>query len=158
MGVIKHRSGPGVQHAKQGRLCAHPLRVGAKLLNAGCGRPQQQSIHELLVRAGQGAQLRGQRKGQQVIRTGQQVWLLLLQPLFGLLALALGAVPVTARMIAVMQPTALRAAVNLSTQSRRAALQDGSDCSLLTGQNRPSGANLRSGGADNICYLQHENR
>jgi hypothetical protein len=60
-------------------------------------------------------------------------------------------------MITVVQRSALLAAIDLATQRRRAALQDGLQRPFLAGQDRQPGANLRSGGADNIRHLQHEN-
>jgi len=82
---------------------------------------------------------------------------LLFQPSFGLLALALGTVPVAARMITVMARATIVAAIDLPTQRCCAALLDGLERSFLAGQDSQPGAKLRSGGADNVRYLQHEN-
>jgi hypothetical protein len=56
-----------------------------------------------------------------------------------------------------MQGATLFAAIDLATQRRCAALQDGLQCPFLAGQNRQAGTSLRSGGAEDIRYLQHEN-
>jgi hypothetical protein len=58
---------------------------------------------------------------------------LLFQPSVGLLAMALGAVPVAAGVIAEKQSAAVIAAIDLSTQRRRAALQDGLERPFLAG-------------------------
>ena len=155
MRMVEHGARPGVEHAHQAGLSAQPPRIGAELLNAGRRRVEQQSVEELLSGTGQGAQLRRQRQGQQVIGTGQEAGALLLQPSLGLLAVALGTVPIAARVIAVMARAALLAAIDLSTQRRRAALLDGLQGPPLAGQDSQAGANLRSGGAENVRHLQH---
>src|SRR3954464_10263216 len=155
MRVVQHCPGPGMQYSHQSRLGAQPLWIGAEFLNA-CGRSiEQEPVQELLMGAGQRAQLRRQRESQQKIGTRQQAATLLFQPSLGLLAMALGTVPVPARVITVLQPATVRAAIDLSTQCRRAALLDGLQRPFLAGQNTQSGAKLRSGGPDNVRYLQH---
>lgn len=62
MGMIEQGAGPSVQHSEHARLCAQPLRVGTKLLQALRRRLEQQSINGLLVRTSQCAQLGWQRK------------------------------------------------------------------------------------------------
>src|SRR4030095_9264365 len=122
MGMIKHGSGPGVDHAHQSGLRAQPLWIGAEFLNA-CGRSiEQQSVTEFLMGAGPCAQLRRQRESQQEIGARQQATTLLFQPSLGSLALALGTVPVAARVITVLQLATIHAAIDLSTQRCCAAL------------------------------------
>lgn len=55
-----------------------------------------------------------------------------------------------------MQWATLLAAPDLSSQLGRATLEDGLEGSLLTGQGSQAGANLRSGGAQNVRHFQHE--
>src|SRR3954469_1507818 len=71
--------------------------------------------------------------------------------------MALWAVPVAARMIAVVQVPALFAAIDLTTQRGRAALQDGLQRPFLARQDRQSRASFRPGGAEDIRHFEHEN-
>jgi hypothetical protein len=125
-------------------------------LEAAGGSVEQQSIDNLLLTAGEGAQLGGQGEGHQIIRAGQQAAALLLQPALGLLAVVLGAVPIAAGVIAKVERAAMLAAIDLSTQRCGAALQDGLEIPLLAGQNSLTVTLLWPGGADNVRCFEHE--
>jgi hypothetical protein len=86
-------------------------------LEAAGGSVEQQSIDNLLLTAGEGAQLGGQGEGHQIIRAGQQAAALLLQPALGLLAVVLGAVPIAAGVIAITDILA----INLSPKASQIA-------------------------------------
>jgi hypothetical protein len=122
-----------MQDPDQGGFASHPARVGAEPAQALGPGPEQQVIDDFLVTASQATQWGRQGEGHQVIGTGQELGALFFQPSLGLLAMTLGAVPIAAGVIAILERTAVLAAIDLTTQRRSAALQDGLERPFLAG-------------------------
>ena len=85
------------------------LGSSASCCKASDEAPKQNVVEHLLVAAGQCSQLLGQSEGDHEVRDRQQQILLTFQPLFGLIILALGAVPVFTRVVAVVMVLAVLA-------------------------------------------------
>jgi hypothetical protein len=99
-----------------------------------CGSPKQQVVNALLVLAGKLAEFCGEGEGEEELRNGQQQFPLHLEPFFGLLVLALGAVAVAAGVVAVTGFAAGGTTIHLSAQGFCAAALNGAHGLAVRGQ------------------------
>ena len=90
---------PGVQHQGHPDAGTQVLRIGGDRAQRLGGDVEQKTIDELLVGVGDGADGCGQGEDHVVIRHGQEVRLTSLEPALRSASLALGAMPVTARVV-----------------------------------------------------------
>lgn len=123
--VVGQVTSPGMQDADQAKLSTNKTRVQGQLPCCRCRSLKEQVIEKRLVRAGKRAQGSRDGEGEHEVRDRQQKLLLFPQPFLGFVVLAFGAMPVTARVVAVLDLVALRAGEDLSTQGGGAALLDG---------------------------------
>lgn len=100
-------------------------RVVCQKLGRLCGSTEEQVIDQSLVTTSDWTQDSWQGEGEHEVRDGQQKLLLFLQPFLGLIVLALGAMTIAARVVAVLGLVALRAGIGLATEGRGAALLNG---------------------------------
>ena len=145
VGMVEQVAGPGVQHAYHANLPAHKAWIFCQLLGCPGGSAEEQVVDQLLVLAGNLAQFRWKREGQQEVRDAQEQSLLHFQPVLGLLVLAFGAVAVAAGVIAVADFTAGRADEDLPTQRLGAATLNGAHSLVVAGQ-QAGGVFLAIGG------------
>ena len=118
---------------KGGARGSSPLRKGGRRRGAFT---QEQGVTRFLMRAQPGAQGFGDGEGDQIIRNGQELARLLLDPPGGIGFAALGAGPVIAGVIDKMILAAVEAAVEVPTQSGSAATEDCLHCPAVGRQNR----------------------
>ena len=134
MGMVRQVACPGMQHAHQPDLPTHKTRISGQLLCCQSRSAEEQTVDQLLVLAGEFTQLGWEREGQQEVRDGQQQTLLHFQPILGLFVLALGAMAVSAGMIAVTDFSTGGAGIDLPAQRLCAATFDGFHGLAVTGQ------------------------
>ena len=134
--MVEQRARPGVEHSEQARTRPEVARVSGEFEERGGGRGHEETVDVLLMRAGEGSQLRRQRERQQEGRARQQAGALPVQPALGLLAVALGAVAVATRVVAVLARAAVIARPNVAAQGRSAAGHDVTQGAPLRGQQR----------------------
>jgi len=134
MGVVDQVACPGMQYTHQPDLPTHKARILGQLLGGLSRSAEKQVVDQLLVLAGEQAQFRGERESQQEVRDGQEQSLLHVQPVLGLLVLALGAVAIAARVITVAGFATGEARVNLSSQRFGAAALDSAHGLAMAGQ------------------------
>src|ERR1700677_2405585 len=103
MRMVKQSASPGMEYREDGGRSAQIAWIGGQFLGGRGGATKQQAINDLGMLIGQRPQGRRQSEGQQIMRTRQQARLLFLQPGGGLLAMAFGAMPVTAGMIGIAE-------------------------------------------------------
>src|SRR5262249_18005534 len=125
MRVEDERARPGVENAEHAEMSAQTFGMGGQVLESSGAGVKEDFVTELRVRTDPGTQWIGNGEGDQEIRDRQQqTSALLLQPMIGIGGPAEGTVPVIARMIAIVELAAIRAAEQLAAQSRRATAQD----------------------------------
>ena len=95
MRMMGQRRAPGVQHQGRADPGTQVLRIGGDRAQRLGGDIEQQTIDDLLVGVGDGADRRRQGEHHVVIRHGQEVRLPCFEPALRGAALALGAMPVT---------------------------------------------------------------
>ena len=132
--MVGEVASPGVQNADQTELSADKTGVLCQKLCCSCRGLKEQVIDKRLVTAGEWAQGGGDGEGEHEVRDWQQKILLFLQPFLGFVILALGAMTVAAGVVAVLGLVALRAGVDLPTQSWCAALLDGAHGPSVAGE------------------------
>ncbi len=120
--MVRQVASPGMQHPHHPDLAANPAWLLCQLLGGCCGCFEEQVVEQALVRTGHFVEARRQREGQQEIRYMQEQALLPFQPDLCVLRLAFGTVAVATRVVAILQLLTTGTAVDLSAQSRRAAL------------------------------------
>lgn len=131
--MVGEVASPGVQNADQTELSADKTGVLCQKLCCSCRGLKEQVIDKRLVTAGEWAQGSRDGEGEHEVRDGQQKILLFLQPFLSFVVLTFRTVTVAAGVIAVLGLVALRAGVDLSTQSWCAALLDGAHNSPVAG-------------------------
>jgi hypothetical protein len=132
--VVRQVTSPGMQNADQTELSTHKTRVVCQKPGCLCRSTEEQVIDQRLVTTSDWAQGCRQGESEHEVRDGQQKLLLFLQPFLGLIVLALGAVTVAARVVAVLGLVALRAGIGLSTQSGGSALLNGAHGPSMAGK------------------------
>ena len=153
--MVEQVACPGVQHAHHPDLAAHKAWISGQLLGCLGRSAEEQVVDQLLVLAGEQAQFSGKGEGQQEVGDGQEQSLLHFQPGLGLLVLALGAMAVAARVVAVADFPAGRTGKDLSTQRFCAAALDGAHSLAVAGQ-QARGIFLAVGGtvlAEDVCQF-----
>ena len=140
-------------------LTTHKAGVQRQLLQRRSGAAQEQVVDRPLMSPRQGTQRRRQREGDEEVRHGQQQRPLLRQPGLGSILLALGTVPVAARMVAVPGFVTRGTVVDLTPQRRGSALLDGRHHRQMAGRYaqailRPIGGAV---GAKDVSQLYHAN-
>ena len=123
--VVRQRRTPGVQHQRGADARAQLLRIGGDGLQHLSGHVEQQAVDVGLVLIRQVSDGRGQREDHMVILHRQQIGLAGIEPALGRRALALGAVPIAARVVGHLVSATTLAAQDMAAQRRRAALGDG---------------------------------
>ena len=153
--MVGQVTSPGVQDADQTELSPDKAGVLGQMLCRSCRGTKEQVIDKRLVTAGDWAQGSGDGEGEHEVRDGQQKILLFLQPFLGFVVLAFWTVAVAAGVVAVLGLVALRAGVDLPTQSWCAALLDGAHGPSMAGE-KTIGVFLAVGGtvlAEDICQF-----
>jgi hypothetical protein len=98
------------------------------------GAPKEDVVEGFLVATGQGSEFHRERQGHQEVRDRQQQTLLVVEPLLGLVLLALGTVPVLTGVVAVMVLLAGLTVIDLAAERLRAALRNVLHGPPMTGQ------------------------
>jgi hypothetical protein len=124
MRMMGERLAPSVQQQRGGDLPAQPARVAAELEQRLGGRGKQQAVDRARVALGERAHGLGQGEHQMEVAHRQQFGAPGGEPAFLGQGLALGAVAVAARVVAVMALTASVALDDMGTQLRCAATRD----------------------------------
>jgi len=125
MRVVDEITGPSVQDTDQTDLATDQAWISGQFLDRLRGSVEEQVVDQFLVTKCQVAEFGGQCEGQQEIGSGQQQFLLQGQPLFGLLLLTLGTMPVTAGVVAVTGFATRSTAIDLSSQIFSTAMLNG---------------------------------
>ena len=126
MRVMHQVLAPGVQHRQDAQLMrAQVAGVGGDLAERLMGRFEQQAVEQALVLQRQGSDLAGQREDQMEVGDRQQFGGPLLQPLGAGQRLALGAMPIAARVIGDRAVVAAVAGRDVTAQGGGAAALDG---------------------------------
>ena len=144
-----------MQDADQAELSTDKTGVLGQELRCICRSTEEQVIDKSLVRAGEWAQGGGDGEGEHEVRDRQQKILLFFQPFLGFVVLAFRAVAVAAGVVAILGLIALRAGVDLPTQSWCAALLDGAHGPPVAGE-QAAGVLLAIGGtvlAENVSQF-----
>ena len=123
---MRHGGAPGVQHRREADLYTETLRVGRDRQQRLGARLEQQVVDHGLVLERDGADPRRQREHDVEVGHLQQLGLARLQPLAGLAALALRAVPIAAAVVGDGRVAArvVLATRNMAAEGRRAAALD----------------------------------
>jgi hypothetical protein len=116
---------PGVQDAEESDLSAEMLGIAGDLEQRFCAAAKQQVIHYFLVLQSQRRQFVWERKNDVSVGSGQQFAPPRVKPSIASLTLTPWAMPIPARIIRDGLMTAARTLVDMATQRRRAATQDG---------------------------------
>ena len=164
--MVGHGGTPRVQHRGEADLDAEPLRVGCDRQQRLGRGPEQQIVDHRLVLEGDGPDPRRQREHHVEIGHLQQLGLPRLQPLAGLAALTLRAVPVAATAVSDRRVPARRVLTtrNVATEGCRAAaldrahhLQLGMTEAALVGMT-PSRTVVAEDARDHQCRTGHVRR
>jgi hypothetical protein len=147
---------PGVEDAEEADLRAQVSRIVCDLDESGCTGTEQQAIDQPLVLKRQWGQFTRQREHGMDIARGQQLAFALLKPADAGVALALRAVPVTARVIGDGRMAATGALVAMAAERSCPATCDGGQRLLMLSVDPPSAAvdEALSGTANDISHLQ----
>jgi len=131
---------PGVQHAEEADLGSKVSRIASYLQQCGGTGAKQQSIDQPLVLECEWCQFTRQREHGMDVARGQQLAFALLEPADAGVALALRAVPVTARVIGDGGMTATGALIAMATESSCAASRDRQQYLLMLPVDPPAAA------------------
>ena len=115
---------PGMEHAEEADLGTEVSRIAGDLKQCGGTGTEQQAIDQALVLESERCQFPRQREHRMDIARGQQLPFPLLEPADAGVALALRAVPVTARVIGDGGVAAAGAPVTMATESGSSAPRD----------------------------------
>ena len=116
---------PGMQDAEESDLSAEMLGVSSDLDQRLGADAEQQTIHHFLVLQGQWSQFVRESENDMGIARGQQFGTARLKPAVARVTLTPWAMPIPALLIGDGLMTAARTLVDMATQRRRAAAQDG---------------------------------
>src|SRR5437867_2972842 len=78
--MIDHGAGPGVKDGEQARPGAEVIGIGREFQERSGGRGKDETVEDLLVRAGQGAKLGGQGEGDEEVGSWQETGSLPVEP------------------------------------------------------------------------------
>ena len=112
---------PGMEHAEEADLRAKVSRIASDLNESGGTGAEQQAIEQPLVLKRKRSQFTRQREHGMDVARGQQLAFALLKPADTGVALALRAVPVTARVIGDGRMSAAGALIAMAAERSRAA-------------------------------------
>ena len=147
-----------MEYREDGGRGAQIAWIGGQFLGGRGGATKQEAINDLGMLIGQRPQGRRQSEGQQIMRTRQQARLLFLQPGGGLLAMAFGAMPVTAGMIGIAERCAVITLRHMAAEKRGATKFDVAHRPELMRKQRVIGVVDRSVSAENIRHFDHGQR
>ena len=116
---------PGVKDAEETDLRAEMPGIFRDFQKRLGAAPEQQAVDDLFVLQGQGRQFVRERENDVGIARGQQFGAARVKPAVACVTLTPRAMPVPARIIRDGLMAAARTLVGMTTQSRRAAAQDG---------------------------------
>ena len=116
-----HGAAPGMEHGCDGNLCTEMLWVGGDSSDGLGGGFEQEVIDHPLVLIGDVGDLRRQGEDEMEVAGGQQLCLPVFQPVSCRNALALGTMPVAARVVGDADVAAVGAAFHVSAQGCCAA-------------------------------------
>jgi len=153
--MVGQVASPGVQDTDQTELSPDKTGVLGQMLCRICRGLKEQVIDKRLVTAGDWAQGGGQGECEHEVRDWQQKILLFLQPFLGYVILAFWTVAVATGMVAELKLVALRAGVELATQSWCVALLDGAHSPSVAGE-KTIGVFLAVGwavAAEDVCQI-----
>src|SRR6266853_4696026 len=125
MGMMLQFLVPGMQDAEESDLSAEILGVSGDLDQRLGAAAEQQTIYHFLVLQGQWRQFVWESENDMGVVRGQQFGAARLKPAVARVTLTPRAMPVPARIIRDGLMTAPRTLVDMATQRRRAAAQDG---------------------------------
>ena len=160
MRMIVERPRPGVEHGQDGGRPADPRAIVGHHLHGARRFAEEHTVHQALMILGHGAQLRGQRKGEQIVIAGEQALRDVREPPLRPIGLTLGAMSIATGVIPVVKRAARVAAIERATESGRAAANDVLEGLSLRRQ-EPAGVPpkvRRSCGAKNVRQFEHERR
>ena len=156
MGMMLQPLVPGMEHAEEADLGAKVPRIAGDLQQRGGAGAEQQAIDQPLVLKRERSQFTRQREHSMNVARGQQLAFALLKPADAGVALALRAVPVTARVIGDGGMAATGALIAMAAESSRAATCDGSQHLLMLSVDPLAAAfdETLSGVANDVGHLQ----
>src|ERR1019366_5107584 len=124
MGMMLEVLSPGMQYAEQADVGSQVLGVASNIEHGGGTGAEEQVVEQPLVLQHQGRHLMGQREDDVEVRHGQQLSGARGQPSGACVALALGTVPVAARVIGDGLMSAAGASIAMTSERSRAATDD----------------------------------
>jgi len=157
VGVVGHRTGPGVEDSEEAGPGAEVVGIGGEFQQRlGCGA-HEHTVDQLLVRSGEGSKLGGEREGSEEVRAREQMRSSVLEPASSLIAVALGAVPVAAGVVGVLAHAAVVAGAQVPAEGRGATGLDVAHGLQVRGQHARAVvlAIGRSALAKDVRELQH---
>src|SRR5260370_8108911 len=125
MGMMLEFLVPGMQDAEESDLSAEMLGVSGDLEQRLGAEAEQQTIHHFLVLQGQRPQLVWERENHVGVWRGQQFGTARVEPAVARVALALGAMPVAARIVGAGAMATARTPIAIATPRGGAASLDG---------------------------------
>ena len=125
VGMVVHLLAPGVEQGQEADASPEVPGVDGDFQEGMGGRLEEEAVDGSTVLQGQRSQESGQREDDVGVGDGKEVGTLGVQPLGRLAALALGAVPVPARVVGDPSLPTLVALVHVPAQRRSPALEQG---------------------------------
>ena len=133
---------PGVEHGEEPDAGPEEAGVGSHIEQRGGSGPKEQVVEDARMGKGDGSELVGQREDHVGIGHGEHIGLAPLEPVRLGTPLALGTVPVAARVVGDLAVAAVGAGIHVAPERRGAAPEDPVDDAALL---RPWGRNRDRG-------------
>jgi len=136
VGMVDEGLPPGVEHGEEPDAGPEEAGVGGHIEQGGGGGAEEEIVEDPRMSEREGPELVGQGEDHVGVGHGEHIGLALLEPVRLGAALALGTVPVAARVVGDLAVAAVGAGVDVAPERRGAAPQDPVDDPALLGPRR----------------------